>query len=579
MRNPRNLNALSLALILVWSAGVCAQTRPQRSTTAPVANEEPETGAITGSVVNESGQGLAGVLVSVREINPVSSGRTVTTDADGNFRVSGLGPALYYVSASYPAYVVQPTETVFPFNYHRIGDSVRIEMIRGGVITGTVTNAMGEPVIGVRIRATMIRNGKGEPLRAGGPAFADRTTDDRGIYRLYGLPPGTYLISAGGTLASQPFFLNPYDTHVPTYSPSSTRDTATEVTLRGNEELNADIRYRGEIGHTISGTMRMVGNSNGTVTLTPAGSGMATANAFQMPGSSSFAFLGIADGEYEVVSIEIKSPAPAGGQQPNLWMSEPKRITVKGADVTGLELVTKPLAAFTGRIVLEPAKVPACEGKRRPSFAEMLLAVQRPEKEADKDNIPFFRWGPTAVSPEASGNFTLRNLAPGRYLFDPRFHARYWYLSSISIAATPRIDPAANWTTLKFGDQITNVTITLAEGAASIRGRLKPPENVEIPSGLGVYLVPADREKAADGLRHFVTAVEPGGAFSFNNLPPGRYLSVVQPLDEQSSTLTKLRRPEATEIRTKLRRVAEARKKELELKPCQNLTDVQLSTQ
>jgi hypothetical protein len=137
---------------------------------------------------------------------------------------------------------------------------------------------------------------------------------------------------------------------------------------------------------------------------------------------------------------------------------------------------------------------------------------------------------------------------------------------------------AATWTTLKSGEQLANVTITLAEGAASLRGKLNAASDTEIPSGFGVYLVPAEREKTTDVLRYFVTAVEADGTFALNNLPPGRYFSVVQPLDEQGNTLTKLRRPEAAEFRTKLRRVAETQKKDLELKPCQNVTDFQLSS-
>ena len=61
--------------------------------------------------------------------------------------------------------------------------------------------------------------------------------------------------------------------------------------------------------------------------------------------------------------------------------------------------------------------------------------------------------------------------------------------------------------------------------------------------------------------------------FTFNNLPPGKYLVLV---DTASTTLTKLRQPESAAARTKLRRTAEAKKNEIELKPCQNLTDYQL---
>jgi hypothetical protein len=95
----------------------------------------------------------------------------------------------------------------------------------------------------------------------------------------------------------------------------------------------------------------------------------------------------------------------------------------------------------------------------------------------------------------------------------------------------------------------------------------------ELPVGLAVYLVPAEREKSGDVLRYFVSPVEANGAFALNNLPPGRYHVLVQPLDATTSTLFKLRLPEATEARAKLRRSAETQKTDLELKPCQSLTD------
>jgi hypothetical protein len=172
----------------------------------------------------------------------------------------------------------------------------------------------------------------------------------------------------------------------------------------------------------------------------------------------------------------------------------------------------------------------------------------------------------------------LRNLRPGRYRFDPRFYARYWYLQSISIPAKPqKIDAAANWTTVKSGDQLTNVTITLAEGAASIRGRLALAEGAVAPAGMVVYLVPSELDKAEDVVRFFVTDVAPDGTFVLNNLPLGKYLALKQTnVDAQIATSAKLRQPEAAPARTKLRRSAETQKTEIELKPCQNLADYQL---
>ena len=65
---------------------------------------------------------------------------------------------------------------------------------------------------------------------------------------------------------------------------------------------------------------------------------------------------------------------------------------------------------------------------------------------------------------------------------------------------------------------------------------------------------------------------------SVNNLPPGKYWSLAQITDEnQISTIAKLRQPESATARTKLRRTAELQKIEIELKPCQNVSDYQIS--
>ena len=65
---------------------------------------------------------------------------------------------------------------------------------------------------------------------------------------------GRYVVWAGG--GGQSYSIDPYDDDVPTYSPGSNRDTAAEITVRAGEETtNVDIRYRGESGRTVSGTV------------------------------------------------------------------------------------------------------------------------------------------------------------------------------------------------------------------------------------------------------------------------------------------------------------------------------------
>jgi hypothetical protein len=574
MKFTKAFTVLSVAVMLVCCAHATAQTStrtaPARRPAQPAVANEPAAGVISGSVVNESGEPLAGVTVSVWETNRRGAQRTTATDAEGSFRVRGLMPSLYSVSAFLPAYVMQGNEFYSPAGYHRIGDTVRLTLTPGGVITGKVTNAEGEPVIGVRVRGMMVRNASGEGPRIRSYAASDVVTDDRGVYRMFGLPAGAYVVSAGGAVLLEPFKLYPYVDDVPTYAPSSTRDTASEIVVRTGEESTADIRYRGEPGHVVSGTVKVPGAAaGGSVSLTPVGSMLPIGYAFQSPGGRGFALKGVADGEYEIVGQEIPQTS---GSTTDVPTSEPRRLTVKGADVTGLELVPRPLPSLSGRIVLEPAKVTACENKRRPLFSEMLVLPQRPERD-DQDRVPFLQMFSGPAQPDASGNFAIRNLMPGKYLLEPRFFGRYWYLDSISTPGTPKVDAAANWTNVKSGSPITNFTITLAEGAASIRGKVTTANAPEVSAGLAFYLLPAEREKFGDVLRYFVSSVEGNGAFALNNLPPGRYHVLVQPFDATTGTVFKLRLPEAAEARAKLRRATETYKTDVDLKPCQSLTD------
>jgi len=553
-----------------------------------VFQQPAKSGSITGRVVNESGQPLANAAVSVRAFGSVGPGNVTTTDAEGNFQVAGLDPVAYQVSAVIPAYTAPPRDpdsTLAP--YYRVGDSVKLELIRGGVITGSVTTSAGEPVVAVRVFAYMLRDGNGQPPRYGVP-FREQPTDDRGIYRIYGLATGTYIVSAGGHGNFTDYNAAEYESHAPTYAPSSTRDDAREISVRAGEETtNVDIRYRGDPGHVISG---FANDPNSTATpsglnihLTSVLNGISqwTKSAYQPPGSRGFAISGIADGDYDVTAQTF---FPGVGTA----LSEPRRIKVRGADVTGIELTTKPLGSITGRVALEESKVPECEGKRWPLFGETLVTPWHNEKDAAKDQ-PQFLWSlGTPTIPDTKGDFTLRNLAPGQYRFSTRFLAKYWYLQSISLPSstatgvrtTPAnrsTDAARHWTTIKSGARVSGLTITLAAGAASLHGQIKTPENQKLPARLFVYLVPVEREKAEDVLRLFALMVSNDGSFALNNLPPGRYWAIAKTAGQnESNVISRLRLPDEAEARVKLRQEVEAAKTEIELKPCQNVTNYSL---
>ena len=139
------------------------------------------------------------------------------------------------------------------------------------------------------------------------------------------------------------------------------------------------------------------------------------------------------------------------------------------------------------------------------------------------------------------------------------------------------VDAARNWTTLKSGERLAGLTVTIAAGAASMHGQIDLAEGQKLPPRLFVYLVPAEREQADDVLRYFAAVVLADGTFAQNNLSPGRYWVLAQPVSESDSNiLSKLRLPDEAEARAKLRHDAEAARTEIELRPCQNIADYRL---
>lgn len=575
------LRMVQLIVVLALTS-LCALAQTQQPAIRTEAGDSPATGAIRGRVVNENGQPVQGAAVQIRAIGGSGPGQMALTDREGEFRVSNLDRATYIVSASMPAYTPAPRDPGTAAPTYRIGDSVNLTLIKGGVMTGTVTNAAGDPVVAVSVRAQMVRDTNSRRLPSG--FSRQKSTDDRGVYRIYGLPAGTYVVVVGPATmfgSSEP---NAYDGDAPTYAPSSTRDSATEISVRAGEEVSGvDIRYRGEQGRTISGVVNTAPDSAFNVTLNASSDAGAPFNTtfYQGPGSRDFFFNGVADGDYQLI---VLSYARNGGRNVS---TATKRVTVKGGDVTGIELTTLPLGIVNGRVVLEESKTPECTDKQRPQFNEVVVAAWHNDNEAAKET-PQSLWSIGApVAADADGSFVLRNLAPGEYYFVTRSPAKYWYLQSISFGAPPGApvraagrssDATLVWTKIKAGDQLSGLTITLAQGAASLRGQLVPGEGVQVPEKLFVYLVPSEREKAESVLRYFAAPVSPEGKITLNNIPPGRYWILAQTFTEEGVTaITKIRLPHETETRARLRREGEAAKAEVEFKPCQNVTDFQLS--
>ncbi len=562
------------ACLLLYFAAAGAQTPQQAESKS---NADNKRGSITGKVLADDGQPLVGVGVYLsRATGERSISRPAATDEEGNFKVNDLPTGSYRVNAQVNGYV--PSSRATLTQRYRVGEAATITLVKGGAITGKVYDSAGQPLVGATVNAQRVRDDAGRSV--GGAGLRDAMSDDRGVYRIYGLETGSYIVFTNGGYGAY------YDDGIkeaPTYHPASTRDTAQEVSVTtGAAVTGIDIRHRGERGLAVSGFfsgLYEAKSDNGAglnVQLTHATTGAAVAQVYVNPrstGKNTFALYGLADGEYEL-SARRQNFSRISGE--GSAASATRKLSVQGSDVTGLELKLLPLASIRGRIVLEPNDKKDCPITQRSVLAEINLTYQR---DSGRDEADTRTMGNSETAPDEKSEFAWQDLLAGRYRLAAQLPSDHWYLKALTVAAKPTaaktpaakpLDVARQGLDVKAGEKLTGLTVTIAQGAAELRGRVT---SQSLPARLRVHLVPAEKESADDVLR-YAEVITRDGAFTFTNLAPGKYWLLPRPIpaDEPDE---KPAQPVAwdAEARAKLRQAAEAATNAITLTICQRVKD------
>ncbi len=198
------LSVLALAALPVVT-GAQAQQRDQRL--APqTASQQKGTAVLDVQVTTDEGQSQpirrVSVAIAAGEVDVPHIG---VTDDQGRVTFRDLAAGNYLLTASRSGYVrtfygsAQPGRgpgvavTVLD-GQHVAG--IRIRMLRGSVITGVVRNSTGRPAPNQTVQAMMVRNSGGDRRAVNMEnLLGSVTTDDRGVYRIFGLAPGDYIVS------------------------------------------------------------------------------------------------------------------------------------------------------------------------------------------------------------------------------------------------------------------------------------------------------------------------------------------------------------------------------------------------
>jgi hypothetical protein len=184
------------------------------------------------------------------------------------------------------------------------------------------------------------------------------------------------------------------------------------------------------------------------------------------------------------------------------------------------------------------------------------------------------------------GEFAIQNLESGLYRLNVDLPGEDYYVRSITLpaagASKKDTEGSRAGIAIKSGEKLSGFEVLIAEGAASLRGRAVPesetqPRNGAGPARLQIHLLPAEESAKDDLLRYAETLASKNGSFEFKNIAPGKYWLLARPAPDAESVEIQSK-PVAWDgaERVKLRR--DAKKSEIELKPCQRLDDYALKS-
>ena len=293
---------------------------------------------------------LAGAVVNARATEGEFRTSAIT-DRDGRYSLTDLPDGRYIVTAYRGGYVTPDDEQAATVQVGA-GEAltpIDLRLARGAVVTGIVTDQHGQPAVGARVEAQRyrFRGGRREMRSAG----RGDNTDDRGMYRLYGLFPGEYyVVATTGFLRVLSVARGVTGSASATYYPNTTDlRSAQRLSLGiGTERTGVDITLATGLTGRVSGQVidsqgRLL--NRGSVSLigrNPPGLG-SYAGAVEPDGS--FVVEGVPPGEYVLYTVTAALDGPIEFATIEL------ETTAEDVDQIVLRMTTG--ATATGRIAID----------------------------------------------------------------------------------------------------------------------------------------------------------------------------------------------------------------------------------
>src|ERR1044072_4334207 len=409
----RGVSLIGVVLFACWTG--CAQGTKEAN--------PPRTGSISGHVLINN---KAAANIEIGAFGADSANRRVAsaqtkTDSEGFYHLRGLTAGSYQIATFTPNMIAAELDPQYPFGFGTFNLSktvllaagedvaeIDLKLKRGGVITGRVTDADEKPIVEERVSLQpIVENGQPAP-RPPLPSAMMYLTDDRGVYRIYGLAAGRYRVSVGQSSATPGFVNSPNGFYEMTFHPDTTdasRARVVEVT-EGGEATNIDIKL-GPRKETHSITGRVVDAENG-LPISGARIGVMvmreqayTAGTFAATSADgTFTLNGLTGGRYGIYVTSENTEADV--------YSDPVPVTVTDEDVSGVEVKALHGVSISGTVVgdnMALKDLMAQVGALRVSANVMPLDGRMTASTIRSS-------GGASVAPD--GSFTITRVRPGR---------------------------------------------------------------------------------------------------------------------------------------------------------------------
>jgi protocatechuate 3,4-dioxygenase beta subunit len=499
------------ALFVILLLGVTAAAALAQST------QKQGTGTITGQIMlNDKGMAnVAVVLYPPERISERTSVARATTDYEGHYRLTGVPAGRYNVVAIAPAMVGQG-DGMFgePGKAVTIADGETVEkmdfsLVRGGVITGRVTDADGAPVIGERINLSSVdKTQRGRGYSPFSPFMYQ--TDDRGIYRLYGLSPGQYTVSVGESPENVTGRFSGRGYYARTFHPNVTDEskaTIIEVT-EGSEASNVDITL-GRKSQTFAATGRVVDENGKPVPNVRVAQGALMQEQNRL---GSFGFGAVTDnnGHFRLDGMRpgryaafVWTDVETGGY------SDPVLFEIAEGDISDLELKMRRGASISGVAVIEGTT-------DRSVLAQLsqLRVSARPSQPSETLAAPIFAG--TTINPD--GSFRITGLHPGKSRL---YLSSYPPIPGFMLARVEREGIASREIDIAPGAQVSGIRVVIEYGTGSVRGMVKV-ENGTLPENLRMNVI-ARRTNETNGSMSRGSQADARGRYLIEGLAAGEY--------------------------------------------------------